>query len=458
MKLSTADIAAAGEELQAEGKVSVSEVATALDTRTASEGAGDVAGYSTSFGASVFDNPNLSISQAADISNEHGVNVAVGHMASIFDDTNLSLSKAASIMDDDNLSSSKASNILQHSNLGADRTQDILYHDNLSHSKRVGILAAGASDLTVSTDQTITGVVRYGTVTINSGYTLTHDGQPGILICESLTNDGTYDKTPTGGAGAAAPTSPGDGGDGGGGLIFFTNTFDNNSTVQANGENGEDGDTTGTSANADNGGDNTDLLLVSGDSAGDGGDSWDCGHADWTFAAARFGGTGGGNGTYDTSSGGARNTTSYDDASALANHIMKYCVDWWIQNVAGKTPTSTEPQPNPDGAGGGGGCEDDTDADTGGGGGTGGEVIVRCRNFDNTGSISADGGDGGDGGAEGGEDSGGGGGAGSIVYGLYQTLTNEGTLSASGGAKGATPDCAGECEDGTAGTAKTYQV
>lgn len=51
--LSDTDKAAAGNELYNEEKVEIDEVASALSTRTTSEAAGDIAGYSAGFGASV---------------------------------------------------------------------------------------------------------------------------------------------------------------------------------------------------------------------------------------------------------------------------------------------------------------------------------------------------------------------------------------------------------------------
>ncbi|GAJ11258.1 unnamed protein product, partial [marine sediment metagenome] len=93
----------------------------------------------------------------------------------------------------------------------------------------------------------------------------------------------------------------------------------------------------------------------------------------------------------------------------------------------------------------------------GGGGSGGGEIIILCSDFDNSGTISANGGDGGDAGTAGTHDHVGGGGGGGIVYGLYETLTSGGTLNALLGSAGTGEDgYAGQ--NGTAGTTATIRA
>jgi len=331
----------------------------------------------------------------------------------------------------------------------ADTMQDILY--DCSWKTVLEIILHDADDLTVSTDLTLTGINRYNNVTVDSGITLTMGGQPSVLICNKLLNDGTISKTATGGDGGAPFVAPGAGGKGGGGLIIICKTLDNNSTIQANGENGEAGSTTTDTGGGSAGADGR-LERIGTDTAGSGG------KGGGSYGGAGNLGGGGGGDVGSLGEGGAGGSVTYvdnDNAAKLVEKIKKAAADWWLQNVVGKTPSSVADFPDIYGAGGGGGGDYDGRDDNGGGGGSGGEIIILCSELDNTGTIEANGGTGGNGGTEGDEDAGGGGGGGGIVYALYETLTNEGTLRALGGA-GGTGDHNGNA--GTDGTARAIAI
>jgi hypothetical protein len=132
--------------------------------------------------AAIFNDENLSVSKAAMIINHE--NFSISKAVAIISHENLSVSKAATIINHENLSVSKAYNIITHGDLSADRTQEILYNIPFG-TKLVDILTYGAGNLTVSSNTTISGVNRYNTLTVNSGITLTINGQPGALIVKT---------------------------------------------------------------------------------------------------------------------------------------------------------------------------------------------------------------------------------------------------------------------------------
>ena len=429
-------------------------LATRLNSVSGAEGARFCQMFreSIDFLAQIFNQTDLTADVAASIWNDDLMDVSF--CVSIINNANLSTSKVASIFDSTNLAISKVISILEDANISADKAQAIMYAmDNLS--RLMDIITNGASDLTVSSDTTISDTNRYGTLTINSGVTLTLDGQPNVIICSSLVNNGILTKTLTGGAGGAAYTSPGDGGQGAGGLIIIAKNIDNNDTIQANGENGENGGTTTTGGSGKDGTGSA-IHRIGTDTVGAGGDG---GYTDPDGKGeGLFGGGGGGwsGPLRKGGDGGAVTYTDYTTASDLYTEIKKATIDWWLANVESKSPTTTVSFPDIAGSGGGGGAEDADDLDSGGGGGSGGEIIVVADSFDNTGgTIQANGANGGNGGTEGAYDAAGGGGGGGMVYCLYKTLVASGTLSASGGS-GGTGDYNGDA--GTSGTAKTYAI
>jgi hypothetical protein len=375
-------------------------------------------------------------------------------LAAVVNSASLAVSKSASIFDHANLSASKIYSILAHANLSADRTQSILYNMT-SATKVADILTCEAADLSVSTSMSISGVNRYGTLSVASGVTLTITGQPGALIVKTLSNSGTIAKSATGGAGGAGGVSgAGAGGTGGGGLVIFANSFGNSGVISAGGGAGIAG-TTVTASGGGGAGAAGVFFRVGSGVAGAGGRGGDV--SSYYGAGGVNGGGGGGGGplTYGGAGDGS-SYTDFTDYASLATRIRQSVIDWVIVNVFGKSPTSTQAIPNTYGSGGGGGAARDGYAASGGGGGGGGEVLALCVSLNNTGTVSANGGDGGNGGTEGTTDACGGGGGGGIVYALYKTLVSAGTLTATYGVHGATADYHGL--NGSAGTASAAAV
>jgi len=375
-------------------------------------------------------------------------------LASIFNSSKLSASKASLILLNSNISLSKVYAILASSKLSADKTQAILYNIPLCQ-RLIDILTYGASDATISSNTTISGVNRYNNLTINSGVTLTVDGQPSVLIVKTLTNLGSIVKTATGATGGAPTTNGGAGGAGGGGLIILAYTLNNSGLIDASGANGGNSVRVTTTGQNGNPGGNGYFLVVGSDSPGTGGDG---GYTDSPYYNARGigkvnGGGGGGIYNYVGGSGGDSTKITYNSYSDLAEDVRKAIVDWFIVNVLGKTPTTTKSLPNIKGSGGGSGASYDYGG--GGAGGGGGQIIALVLTLNNTGTIKANGGNGG---APTGGGGAGGGGGGGIVYVLYKSLVSQGTLQANGGA-GYNPGGPYDTgKNGTAGTAKAVAI
>jgi hypothetical protein len=406
-------------------------------------------------GASILDNTNLSSSTAAIILDNS--NLSAAKAASILDNSNLSASKAASIFDNSNLSPSKAYSILTNANLSANKAQSIMYAMT-NYAKQIDIITYGAPSTTTATT-TISGVTRWSNVTTTAGTTLTLDGQPNVIIANTLTNYGTMDKTKTGGAGGRAADGAGAGGTGGGGVIIIVKNFVSSGTIQANGSSG--GNAYGSTWNdyGDGGGaGNINRIGTHTLGSGGAGSVYNSGGGGPNgSASAGYGGVSGG-------SGGSVTYTTINTASDLYHQLRKAAIDWWLQNVASKTPSTTISFPNSYGSGGGGGgnyCSGSPDWNYysgGGGGGSGGQVIVLADSLNNTGTIKANGGNGGNGWSYNeGIGGGGGGGGGGIVYALYRTtLVSAGTLQAVGGSGGS--GRAGYGGAGGTGVATTLSV
>lgn len=359
---------------------------------------------------------------------------------------------SARILNSDFFSVSKAQNVIISKSLSSDKAQSILYSMiGIGLSKLIDIITYGASNLTVSSNTTISGVNRYGTLTVNSGYTLTIDGQPGVIVANTLNNYGTITKTITGASGGAGAQYAGSGGRGGGGLIIFVKNLTNTNIIGADGANGGSG-STGASYSNGSAGSSGAFYRTDTDLPGNGGNG---GYAAYCGVGNRNGGGGGGTGEpgYYGGNGGSSTITSMT-STALAETIAKSLIDWIMVNVFGKNPTTTTSIPNVYGSGGGGGASAST-GNCGGGGGGGGQILVFCSVLNNTGTIRANGGNGGNGGSQGSYDTGGGGGGGGMVYIFYKSLTNTGTLSASGGS-GGSGDLSGY--SGSAGTARAIAV
>ena len=305
--------------------------------------------------------------------------------------------------------------------LTANKAQSILYHSNLTYKRLIDIITASASDLTVSSNMTVSETILYKTVTVNSGVTLTVSGQPGVLICKTLTNNGEIKKTPTGGV-TPSQTS-GHGGNGGGGLIIVTRFFDNNNLIRADGASGSKSYQCNYAHYKGSDGVTKEIYRVSTDTSGNGGNGGkvcsDAGCASWSLS-----GGSGGTPTYITKT-----------ASEIYWLLRKATADYYLVNVLSKSPSSTQPFLDIGGPSGGNGAHSANDtgdycANGGGGGGAGGQIIILSDSFDNaSGTIRALGGTFGSGytknylgydGTAGGD---------GIVYGLYYTtLVAEGTL------------------------------
>jgi hypothetical protein len=388
--------------------------------------------YSVSFAASLLTNTNITTSRAA----------------SILNSSKITADKAAAILS--SISSSTAASILANSSLSADKTQSILYSMTLS-SKLIDILTSGASNWTVSSSTTISGVNRYYSLTVNSGVTLSIDGQPGVLIVKNLYCYGTIAKIATGGAGGSGgATGAGNGGNGGGGLIIFADSLTNSGVINADGAAGGNGSTVTTNANGASGGSGF-FYRVGSDSFGVGGGGGSSASNAYGGAGGINGGGGGGAALGVGGAGDGSSYREYSDFVPLVETIRKAAIDWVIRNVYGKSPTATVGFISAYGSGGGGGGAYDGACAGGGGGGGGGVVVIVCVSANNTGTVRANGGNGGNAGNEGSYDGGGGGGGGGIVYVLAKSIANVGTVTATGGS-GGTGDYPGFA--GSAGVAR----
>jgi len=289
------------------------------------------------------------------------------------------------------------------SQLSADKAQSILYKwvESLTKLDRlIDLITFNASDVTLSSNVTYSGVNRFLNLNLN-GYVYTADGQPHVIIANSISipSASRIDKTASGGAGGAGYGGAGSGGTGGGGLYIIARSIDLRGSINANGANGGNGGTYTAQGPGSPGGSgvlpNIERLGIA--NGGGGG-----GPGDPTTVGACGGGGGpngpGGVGYEPGGNGGSVTTVSYT-VEGLISNILKAAVDWWLVNVLGKTPTSTTSFPNLYNAGGGGGGAMDVVSKStgGGGGGGGGVIIVIALLIKFYGTINAKGGSGGGG-------------------------------------------------------------
>lgn len=455
------DMAKAVYDPDADGKIAfsiigietVADAATSMEAEDASSAAARCLALDLEYITLILAHANLTAAKAASIFDN--VNLPVYRAATILEHTNLTAVRAGAIFDEANLTLARAYDILTHTNLSADKTQSIIYAMTLA-AELMDILFYDAGDLTVSSGTEITEVNRYGNLTVNEGIILTVTGQPGALIVKTLNNNGTILKSITGGAGGHA-TQVGDGGDGGGGLVIFADTLNNEGIVSADAEPGEDGSTVSLESANKHGSPGTHYMVAT-DVPGTGGDG---GYKDEDDAGVGdINGAGGGGGWRDGGDGGGYTPIARGTYSALAIDIKKAIIDWVIENVLSKSPSSPKSIPDCKGSGGGGGAGWDEKSSCGGGGGGGGNIMALCLTLNNTGTVRANAGNGGTKGTEGSEDdhdNAGGGGGGGVVYLLYVSLTSAGTIQASLGAKGSQSDNYA-ATNGTAGVAKAEAV
>lgn len=323
-----------------------------------------------SFAVSIFDNTNLSAEKAAMVIGSATITVAKA--ASWFGNSGLSTTRCAAILNSTNVDVSKSISILSDASITADKAQSIMYDSNLSTSKLIDIITNTAGDAIISANTTISNVSRYKNLTINSNRWLYVGGQPGVIICNTLTNNGIIDKTATGGAGGANGAGYGGaGGNGGGGLLILCKNFDNNYYVQAKGVAGSMG------GMANNG-------IPSQGSPG----STKTIYRYSTSSYSGSGGTGGGGNFCPP--GGAGGTPTYMTTTAfnIFNLVRKAGIDWYLVNVISKSPTSTTAFLDVGGPGGGGASYNGGTCGGGASSGAGGEAIIACDIFDNSGTIT----------------------------------------------------------------------
>jgi len=302
--------------------------------------------------------------------------------------------------------------VIDHASLTADRAQDQLYRMILNGNIQdlSAIITGDGSDVTIGSDTTISGITTYKDLTINSGYTLTVDGQPGVIIARDITNNGTITKTPTGGDGGSGALGAGNGGKGGGALIICALSYAGG-TVNANGEQGQ-GNPGGCDGSSDvyikdggAGNDGADVTVVSGDSLGDGGSGAE------GASAGTPGGGGGGTSRYGSGgSGGTTSVTIKPKYITVYNDTWKAAVDHYLTRQTPskppKFPSSTMSFGGKGSGGGGGGCNNNFGSG-GGGGGSAAQLIAALYDVDG-GTFNCNGGDGGDSGSEGSQDGAGG--------------------------------------------------
>jgi hypothetical protein len=345
----------------------------------------------------------------------------------------------ADVMNSPSLSPSSIKSILASPYISADRVQAILYRmaDKGYFDKLLQVMTFDASDASFTTSTTLTtGVNRYRMLSIASGVTLTLGASPGVIIADTVTNNGTIASGWWRGAGGVGGgNNPGVGGRGAGGIIILARSIAIG-TIIANGEKGGNGSPTTYSGNGGSGGGGL-FWVVSPDTPPSGGN----GGGPQGGAGNPNGGGGGGAYIYRGGAGGSSTVTSFASAQSYLAELFKTIVDWWLVNVMGKTPSSTKSIPSLGGGGGGGGgaIYDITYgiADAGGGGGGGGGQTVVYGTGVIAGTLIARGGGGGNGYSSYG--GGGGGGGGGIIYVFYKSLTGTNTFNVAGGAGGTTP-------------------
>ena len=384
--------------------------------------------------ASIMNSPGISTDKCASILND--ASFPVPRVASVLNSANISVSRVADILGSANIDPSKARNILADPSIHANKVQSILYTmvDKGYYDRLIQIMASGAPDASITANTTLTaGVNRYRSLTIASNVTLTLGAGPGVLIADTITNNGTIRSGWYKASGGAQYDYAGPGGRGAGAIIILARSM-TIGTVDATGEGG--GGSSSSAGNFTGNGGNGGAGLfwaISPDTVVRGGHGGGGGAYDGR-GNPNAGGAGGACSSYGGSAGSVT-IISFTSATALLNELLKAVVDWWIVNILGKTPSSTKSIPSLGGSGGGGGGSYSSygcAGGGGGGGGGGGEIIVYSTGVV-AGNLRARGGNGGYGYWDG---NGGGGGSGGIIYLYYRSMTGTNTFDVSGGAGG----------------------
>lgn len=336
----------------------------------------------------------------------------------------------ADVFSSSKISGKNIKKILENKFVSGDRVQSILYAmiDKGYFDKVLEIITSEASDETISADTTNTeGVMLRKTLTIESGVTLTIGKAPGVIIADTITNNGNIVSGWIKATGGEKYTK---GGDGTGGLIILARNI-TIGTISVNGKNGQNGYETAETVDGLNG-NGGEFWIITGDTVpngGNGGARYDR-YRGWGNPNA------GGGGAVDGvavkgGDGGSATITEFSDGLTLLKEIFKGIVDWWIQNILGKSPSSTKSIPELGGSGGGGGAAGNPHCGGGGGGGAG--ELILYGTVINAGTVEAKGGNGGNGYENG---CGGGGGGGGIIYVFYGTINGTMNYDVSGGAGG----------------------
>lgn len=315
-----------------------------------------------SFTISMLDNANLSAEKAAQIIGNATITVAKA--VSWFGNSNLSAARCAAILSSPSVDISKCISILSNASITADKVQSIMYNSNLSTSKLIDIITDTAGNLTFTNNTTISGVSRYKSVTTTINRYLYVDGQPGVIICNTLSNinGGNIVKTATGGAGGANGTGYGGaGGNGGGGLLILCKNFNNSGYIYADSAVGSSGGMANNSISGIGAPGSTKTI--------------------YRISTSKYSGSGGGGGGGNYCyPGGAGGSPTYvtDTAFNIFNLIRKAGIDWYLTNVISKPPTSTTAFLDVGGPGGGGASYNGWTCGGGASSGAGGEIIIAC--------------------------------------------------------------------------------
>lgn len=270
----------------------------------------------------------------------------------------------------------------------------------------------GTNDVTVSSNQNMSGVQVVDTFTVQSGVTVTVPKNEilAVFASGSITVDGTIDGSGIDGNGASGGSSggsySGNGGSGGGGgrsVILASPSVTVNGTVTVaggDGANGQSGSDTSDSSTANGGGDGaTGSGMFFGGGTGE----------TAPFSGGSGFGWGGAGGSQQVGSGDGGGTNVTDALSSIEESLLHtthtariYETVYLASDVLGA-----------DGGGGGGGSQGDNGSGGGGGGGGGGSgglLAIFTAELIENGTLDASGGSGGSGG--GGISSGGNGGGG----------------------------------------------
>jgi len=276
--------------------------------------------------------------------------------------------------------------------VSANSAQQALYSAaNWSKFDRLlNLMTFNASDVNITSNTNWTsGVNRYRNITIGSSVTLNLNTGPGVIIADTITNNGLINSNWIKANGGGSPGSGGWGGKGIGGIIILARNM-KWGTIRANGLPGAVGGQ-GTADGGGGAGQPGLFWLIYGDVVPQG----RAGGGTSKYGGGAAGTNGGGGGaaqcTYGGPGGAGGNAqVQYFYPFELIAELMKCACDYWLMNVVGKTPSSYKsfPMLGGSGGGGGGGANDYPFCCTNGGGGGGGAgQIIAYSTYIEAGSI-----------------------------------------------------------------------